>query len=60
MEDLYDAYERWAREQLDKVAQHDPKEVCEDGSVYLGNLAWLPAGTVTPWPEWAQENGVET
>ena len=24
-------------------------EVCEDGSVYLGNLAWLPKESVTPW-----------
>lgn len=26
-------------------------EICEDGSVYLGNLMWLPPGAVEPWSE---------
>ena len=24
-------------------------DICEDGSVYLGNLKWLPKNYVTPW-----------
>jgi hypothetical protein len=35
----------------DLASEDGHVEVCEDGSVYLGNLAWLPAGTVTPWEE---------
>lgn len=30
---------------------HAGCEVCENGSVYLGNLVWAPAGTVEPWQE---------
>ncbi len=52
----YNTWEAEAREQAREAVRQagfDPDaghlEVCEDGSVYRGNLTWFPAGTVTPW-----------
>ena len=47
-------YAEWqarATEQAREMYPSGHLEVCEDGSVYLGNLAWLPKGTVEAWSD---------
>jgi len=54
-EEFFKRYNKWKEEQMEKLTVEKKTghcEVCEDGSVYLGNLTWFPKGTVTPWKEW--------
>lgn len=48
--DLYEAWERRATAQARQMYPTGHVEVCEDGSVYLGNMTWLEADTVERWP----------
>jgi hypothetical protein len=47
----WDAWNARAVEQARELYPTGHLEVCEDGSVYLGNYVWAPARTVEPWSE---------
>jgi len=53
----FDKYNKWHNNALEEAKEKYPEcsyghvEVCEDGSIYLGNLCWLPKNSVTPWRE---------
>ena len=56
--DFWEQYEQWEEQAAEQLRKRHPEwagsghqEICEDGSVYLGNMTWLPAGTVDPWVE---------
>lgn len=49
-------YSRWEDRVQKQFSQKYPDigghiEICEDGSVYLGNLMWFPANTVEPYED---------
>ena len=57
VEAFFAAHDRWVADSHSQFCEEHPEwaegqlEYCEDGSVYLGNMTWFPAGTVTPWAE---------